>query len=621
MTHEVTPAGTWLIFPQPLKEYLDMKYLLLIPLIAFTCLTHAIPQPRIIGGEVSTASYSWMVSLQNDSGHFCGGVLISDRFVVTAAHCLKDFLPSELKMIIGSNDRINGSGGEVARVDWFYIHSDFDNATYLNDIGVIKLAEPVMKQPIKVMSEYDFNEINQNDSLKVMGWGLTVEGDETSSPVFLNEVDVSFQRDFVCQNAYGSQGVINYWNYAFCAGEISGGEDSCLGDSGGPIVVQRDGEWLLSGIVSWGIGCGQPDKFGVYTQVSAFQDWLYQRLYGLTLVGVNKIGFLAEGAMKHEAFRLINHSNQALLLNQSFFESSSFNAFEQNLGIEEIPAASECEFSMGATGNNVGEQNARFTIGNNYQITDANLNAKVLKLLDIPTANLPWPFYSGTKTSNAISTEHSEPWYAVNAGEDGIVLRSGDIDHNERSILLTYLAGPEESEQKYFRFEAKVESELPDGLYAFVNEKIINAVSLDETQPHVLQQAGQYNRWSTYQLALTKSVNHIMLMYRKDATSTTGLDTALIKNFQICTTNDQIEFTCGAVSTDFQKPSQSKSLLVDSDAICQSIVITIPEEHMQISELIESHTGGVFNFFWLVVLVLTLHVKSGHRLFYLKQFR
>lgn len=99
-------------------------------------------------------------------------------------------------------------------------------------------------------------------------------------PTILQEVSVPVINNSVCESMYQSAGYIEHIpNIFICAGWKKGGFDSCEGDSGGPMVIQRpDKRWLLAGIISWGIGCAEPNQPGVYTRISAFRDWINQIL-------------------------------------------------------------------------------------------------------------------------------------------------------------------------------------------------------------------------------------------------------------------------------------------------------------------------------------------------------
>ena len=210
-----------------------------------------LPQPMIVGGwEVDPAcpdcKYDFMVSLQSNSwgGHFCGGSLVREDWVITAAHCVSGGV-SGLQVKVGLHN-VNGTTGAITRnVDDIIVHPQYSSNSLNNDYALLHLSSPVTNfEPIQLITE------NQNDNEPVMattmGWGATQSGGWGSS--ILLEVDVPI--DESCGNIGGQ-----VTNNMVCAGDNNGGEDSCQGDSGGPLIMTNDeGEYELIGIVSWGYG-------------------------------------------------------------------------------------------------------------------------------------------------------------------------------------------------------------------------------------------------------------------------------------------------------------------------------------------------------------------------------
>lgn len=234
--------------------------------------------PEIIGGKPAPdGRYPWMVPLlkadiaDNFEAQGCGGSLIGPKHVLTAAHCAGP----EFDVLIGSQDLQSGQGRRV-RVVKFTSHPKFSRKTLDYDIAVLELAEAVTEvAPVRFIStvEEEPQFMPDGKKLTVMGYGNTKQRRIAFSPI-LRELKVPVINRELCNAAPMYPGQIGA--VEFCAGLLAGGKDSCQGDSGGPLIsrgknVQGD---VQVGVVSWGDGCGKPDKPGVYARLATLGPWV-----------------------------------------------------------------------------------------------------------------------------------------------------------------------------------------------------------------------------------------------------------------------------------------------------------------------------------------------------------
>ena len=234
-----------------------------------------LPQPMIVGGypvnpACPNCKYPFMVSLQTDGwfgGHFCGGSLVREDWVVTAAHCVQGDSPSSIEVVIGLHN-VNGTTGQQTRnVDAIIIHPQYSGNSLDNDYALLHLTQPITDfEPIKLATSDSHDD--EPVISTTMGWGATSSGG--SSSAILLEVDVPID------DSCGSYSNSSITNNMVCAGDSNGGEDSCQGDSGGPLIMTNsDGEYELIGIVSWGYGCAEAQYPGVYSRIYPRLDWFF----------------------------------------------------------------------------------------------------------------------------------------------------------------------------------------------------------------------------------------------------------------------------------------------------------------------------------------------------------
>lgn len=268
-----------------------------LPICGKSSSVYAHRRLRIVGGSPTLPGrWPWQVVLefQTAKSEFnsfhCGGTLIAENWVVTAAHCVvygQTHVPYHVRVFLGVHDitkRHWDSNVQIIPSEEIIAHPKFNWITYDSDLALIRLRWRAnitdFVKPICLPNSYQRRSMKPGKKGAMLGWGIT---ETRKSATALREVLIPIVDDKTCKKAYENE----TWpvtSNMICAGYRHLSKDSCNRDSGGGFVIfderTRKRRWFLGGVISWGNPkCGVPGKYSVFTKIThSYVKWIRHQM-------------------------------------------------------------------------------------------------------------------------------------------------------------------------------------------------------------------------------------------------------------------------------------------------------------------------------------------------------
>jgi len=479
-------------------------------------------QIRIVNGDnAQLNAYPFMTSLYNknadslSNGHSCGSSFIGGRYVLTASHCVDGANAEDLAVWIGGHDLTKSEQGKSVDVAQIYMHEEYGvGGDTNNDMAILELVSEVSNAtPIKLITEEIFNQIKSGDEFTVMGWGALEEGGQ--SPSILQEVKVPYITHEQCNATDWYNGDIT--QQMICAGYEEGNKDSCQGDSGGPLVYKHENELYQLGVVSWGDGCANAKKPGVYANVIKFLDWVKQKRAGVSYQQSNANGYvefpykeIKQIEMKNVGTQTYSVTGIEILDTENAVASVKSNSCDA----KSLVTGESCKIDIEIASSEVGASGFALKVITNHP--ENNQALMHFSALGLESSNLSMESLVGSNEHIKWYSGADAVWEAqtnkVTQGDSAV--SSGEIEDNQRSVLLAVIDNPKAEKLSY---KYLVSSEYYDDLsVSHNNNRKLLVFGTDQTE------------FESQEISLEPGKNRIAFIYTKDQLETEGEDKGYI---------------------------------------------------------------------------------------------
>ncbi len=332
-----------------------MPFLMALLLLALSCgKASSNSKTAVVGGSVASQPYPWFAGVflsPKAARPACGGTFISDRIVITAAHCVAGLKPEQLAIRPGIAAKDHPTLGRIA-VRTIAVHPGWSRKTMANDVALLFLDHydnsAAIVRPIEINQALPWPPVQGQQHVRALGRGMITSFGTLYDDV-VREVNLPVVPLDQCMALYRSRSE-RVGSENICAGDIDAGAvDSCLGDSGGPLLSFDSDEPRLLGLVSWGVGCAQKGFPGVYTRIASHQQWIESTIDQFSRPpfpensAISKlVGSFCAGAFRRLAFSALDPDGNRHYVSSEF---AAIAPFEKTKSAA-VPKQIDCKFSL-----------------------------------------------------------------------------------------------------------------------------------------------------------------------------------------------------------------------------------------------------------------------------------